>query len=136
MKEMHGGVTSGHMGEKKTLIRLRQRFYWVNMRRDVVEWCRSCDTCRSKLGPQGQHPAPLQLYLTGAPMERVGVDITGPFPTTSSGNRFILVAMDYFTKWPEAFAIPNHEATTVARVLEDGFFTRFGMPKELHSDQG
>lgn len=79
---------------------------------------------------------PLQLCLAGAPMERVGVDITGPFPTTSSGNRFILVAMDYFTKWPEAYAIPNHEATTVARVLVDGFFSRFGVPKELHSDQG
>ena len=69
-------------------------------------------------------------------MERVGVDITGPFPVTTSGNRFILVAMDYFTKWPEAYALPNHEATTVAGVLVEQFFTRFGVPSELHSDQG
>ena len=136
MEEMHGGVTSGHQGEKKTLSRLRKRFYWVNMRHDVTEWCRACSVCRSRLGPQRQGRAPLQLYLAGSPMERVGVDITGPFPVTASGNRFVLVAMDYFTKWPEAYAIPNHEATTVARALVDGFFTRFGMPKELHSDQG
>ena len=136
MDEMHGGVTSGHQGEKKTLNRLRKRFYWVGMRHDVIEWCRACETCRSRLGPHGQGRAPLQLYLAGAPMERVGVDITGPFPVTASGNRFILVAMDYFTKWPEAYAIPNHEATTVARCLVDGFFTRFGIPNELHSDQG
>ena len=56
-------------------------------------------------------------------MERVGVNITGPFPVTTSGNRFVLVAMDYLTKWPEAYEIPNHEATTVARALVDGFFT-------------
>ena len=136
IEEMHGGITSGHLGEKKTLNRLRKRFYWVGMRRDVIEWTRACDTCRARLGPQHQGRAPLQLYLSGAPMERVGVDITGPFPVTSSGNRFILVAMDYFTKWPEAYPLPNHEATTVARALVDGFFSRFGVPKELHSDQG
>ncbi|KAK4295125.1 hypothetical protein Pmani_032308 [Petrolisthes manimaculis] len=55
---------------------------------------------------------------------------------TSRGNRFICVIMDYFTKWPEAYALPNHEAGTVAEVLVDQFFTRFGVPRELHSDQG
>lgn len=69
-------------------------------------------------------------------MERVAVDIAGPLPLTANGNKYICVAMDYFTKWPEAYAIPNQEATTVARVLVDNFFTRFGMPNELHSDQG
>jgi hypothetical protein len=44
--------------------------------------------------------------------------------------------MDYFTKWPEAFAIPDQEATTVAHVLTEGMFCRFGVPLELHSDQG
>ncbi|XP_042230040.1 protein NYNRIN-like [Homarus americanus] len=60
----------------------------------------------------------------------------GPQPLTADGNRYICVAMDYFTKWPEAYAIPNQEATTVARVLVDQFFCRFGIPHELHSDQG
>ena len=49
---------------------------------------------------------------------------------------YICVAMDYFTKWPEAYALPNHEAETVAEVLMSVFFTRFGVPGELHSDQG
>ncbi|XP_045126531.1 protein NYNRIN-like [Portunus trituberculatus] len=44
--------------------------------------------------------------------------------------------MDYFTKWPEAYPLPNHEAATVAGVLVDEFFARFGVPHELHSDQG
>ena len=69
-------------------------------------------------------------------MERVAVDIVGPLPVTVAGNRYICVAMDYFTKWPEAYALPNHEAVTVAEVLVEQFFTRFGVPGELHSDQG
>ncbi len=78
----------------------------------------------------------MQLYQVGAPMERVAVDIAGPLPATTAGNLYICVVMDYFTKWPEAYALPNHEATTVAEVLVEQFFTRFGVPGELHSDQG
>ena len=78
----------------------------------------------------------MQLYQVGAPMERIAVDIAGPLPITTQGNRYICVVMDYFTKWPEAYALPNHEAETVAEVLVDQFFTRFGVPGELHSDQG
>ncbi|KAK4309250.1 hypothetical protein Pmani_007956 [Petrolisthes manimaculis] len=136
LQEVHAGLTSGHQGVKKTLSRLRRRFYWIGMRKDVEEWCRACDVCSAKKGPARRTRAPLQLYQVGAPMERVAVDIAGPFPLTSRGNRFICVIMDYFTKWPEAYALPNHEAGTVAEVLVDQFFTRFGVPRELHSDQG
>lgn len=84
--EVHGGVTSGHLGEKKTLSRLRQRFYWVGMQRDVQEWCRACDACCAKKGPARRTRAPLQLYQVGAPMERVTVDIAGPLPVTTQGE--------------------------------------------------
>ena len=136
VEEIHGGMTSGHLGEKKTLSRLRQRFYWIGMRQDVQEWCRTCGTCCARNGPLRKTRARLQLYQSGAPMERVAVDIAGPFPITPQGNRFICVVMDYFTKWPEAYALPDHEATTVASALVDNFFTRFGVPQEMHSDQG
>ena len=106
------------------------------MRHDVTEWCKVCHVCCAKKGPQRKPQAPVQVYNVGAPMERVAVDITGPLPITPAGNRYILVAMDYFTKWPEVYAIPNQEATTVAKKLVDEFFTRFGVPNELHSDQG
>ena len=136
MGEAHGSVTSGHFGIKKTLLRLRKRFYWVSMRRDVSEWCRVCEICAAKKGPHRAPRAPLQVLNVGSPMERVAIDIAGPLPVSTSGNRYILVVMDYFTKWPEAYAIPNQESTTIAQVLVDEFFSRFGVPYELHSDQG
>ena len=69
-------------------------------------------------------------------MERVGVDVLGPFPVTDSGNRYVLVAMDCFTKWPEAYAVPDQSAATTAERLVEEMFARFGVPAELHSDQG
>ncbi|KAI3352053.1 hypothetical protein L3Q82_020864 [Scortum barcoo] len=63
-------------------------------------------------------------------MERVAVDILGPFPATERGNRYILVAMDYFTKWPEAYAVPDQSAATTAEHLVNEMFCRFGVPKK------
>lgn len=62
------------------------------------------------------------------------MDIAEPLPLTESGNSFICVTMDYLTKWSEAYAIRDHEASTVAQVLVEQFFCRFGMPQKLHSD--
>jgi len=78
----------------------------------------------------------MHQYNVGAPFERIAIDIAGPFPESDRGNRYLLVAMDYFTKWPEVYAIPNQEASTVADALVTHFFCRFGVPIELHSDQG
>ena len=136
LEEVHGSATSGHFGTKRSLQRLRRCCYWVGMRRDVQEWCRVCEACVAKKGPPRAPQAPLQLVTVGVPMERVAVDIAGPFPVSASGNRYVVVLIDYFSKWPEVFPLPNQEAETVARALVDGIFCRFGVPDELHSDQG
>ena len=75
-------------------------------------------------------------YNVGTPMERIAVDVLGPLPETEDGNKYLLIAMDYFTKWPEAYPLPNQEATTVANALAQQFICRFGVPLEIHSDQG
>lgn len=67
-------------------------------------------------------------------MERVGVDILGPFPMTE-GNHYVLVAMDYFTKRPETYEVPGQGTTTTANKLV-GMFCQFEAPEELHSNQG
>ena len=135
LKLLHDSPVGGHLGLSKTLGKVRQRFYWIHCRRDVEEWCYKCDLCASKKGPKAKQKSPLQLYSTGEPMERVAIDVLGPLPETDRGTKYILIAMDYFSKWPEAYALPNQEAVTIADVLVSQFFTRFGVPTELHSDQ-
>ena len=73
---------------------------------------------------------------SGLPMQRMAMDIMGPLPETADGNRYILVVADYFTKWTEAFAIPNQEAQTVAQAFVEGIVCRLGPPGVVHTDQG
>lgn len=136
LKQLHDSVTSGHFGVSKTLNKVRERFYWIGCRGDVRKWCEQCDSCKSRKGPKRKDKAPLKTYLVGAPMERIGVDILGPLPKSEEGNRYLLVCMDYFTKWPEVYPIPNQEAETIAKVLVEEFVCRFGVPLQIHSDQG
>ncbi|KAK2922219.1 hypothetical protein Q8A73_001704 [Channa argus] len=131
-----GSAGAGHFGNSKTVRHLQQRFCWPGCRQDAELHVHCCDDCTAQKGPTQRSRGPLQQYLVGAPMERVGVDILGPFPTTEAGNRYILVGMDYFTKWPEPYAVPDMTATTAAQRLVEDMFSRFGVPEELHSDQG
>jgi len=80
--------------------------------------------------------APLQPIVAGAPFERLSIDLTGPHTRSRHGHVYILTCIDPFTKWVEAFPIRNKEAETVARVLVEQVFCRFGVPIALLSDQG
>ncbi|GFX74678.1 retrovirus-related Pol polyprotein from transposon 412 [Trichonephila clavipes] len=87
------------------------------VRIDVEKCCRICDPCAARKGPRKRTRGRLQLYNVGAPFERIAFDILGPLPRSSDGNNNILVVMDYFTKWPEVYPIPDQEASTIAEVL-------------------
>jgi transposase InsO family protein len=132
----HEGITGGHMGIRRTTAQLQKRAYWPRWRQQVKMQLRRCEPCaayfRGKLPRQGQ----LQMMSVGEPMECLSVDITGPHPVSSKGNKYILTAVDHFTRWAEAHPIRNQEATTVARVLVEEVFCRFGCPRQILTDQG
>ena len=115
---------------------MRSCFYWVGRKGDVIVWCQSCEVCQRRKSPVRKFRDPLQQYNVGAPLERVALDILGPLPETYNGNRYILVISDYFTRWVEAFGMPDQEASTFADCLVQGFVSRFGVPSQIHSDQG
>jgi hypothetical protein len=78
----------------------------------------------------------MHQYNAGAPFKRIAINAAGPFPWSNQENQYLLIAMDYFTKWPEAYTIPNLEASTMVEVLVAYFFCSFGVLWELHSHQG
>ncbi|GFV89408.1 retrovirus-related Pol polyprotein from transposon 412 [Trichonephila clavipes] len=136
LKELHGSPTGGHFGVMKTLHRVRERFCWGKVRADVEQWCKSCDACSARKGPKIRSRGKLHRYNVGAPFERIAFDILGPLPRTASGNKYLLVVIDYFTKWPEVYPIPDQEAPTVAEAVVQHWISRYGVPLQLHSDQG
>ena len=136
LTDLHEGALGGHLGIDKTLARLKTRFYWPGHYNDVCDWCQKCGICAARKSPAPKAHAPLTSIKVGYPMQLVAMDIVGPFPESPAGNTHILVVADYFTRWTEAYPIPNQEATTVASKLTDEFFFRFSPPEQLHSDQG
>ena len=133
---LHASRVAGHLGETKTMGRVGERYWWAKWRDDVIRRCKACDMCASRKPPHKTPRAPMQTYNVGAPLERIAIDVMGPLPTSDRGNKYILVVGDYFTKWMEAYAMPNQEAKTVATVIAEEFICRFGVPRQLHSDQG
>ena len=136
LADLHEGVAGDHLGVDKTLTRLQERYYWPGQYNEVREWCRNCATCETRKSPVPKGRAPLQSIVTERPLQLVATDILGPLPESPTGNLYILVVADYFTRYVEAYPLPNQEATTVASRLVDEFFLRFSPPEQLHSDQG
>lgn len=133
---LHEHRTGGHPGAERTIKRISQAFYWEYMADDIEIMCRQCEECGKDKAPPKKSRAPLTQQISGAPLERVAVDLMGPLPKTSAGNRHIVVIGDYFTKWMEAYPIPNAEAETVAQVVVEQFICKLGTPRQLHTDKG
>ena len=136
LKEAHEGISGGHLGQEKTLYRLKERFYWPGHFNEVRNWCLTCKDCATRKTHAPARRAPLGTVTAGYPTQVMAVDLVGPLPQSPNGNSYILVVGDYFTRWMEALPIPNQEATTVASKLVDEIFLRFSIPEQLHSDQG
>ena len=135
LSEAHAGLYSGHLSERKIYDRLRRHYWWHGMQADVRRFCRGCLRCVSRRGPGRAvrphlHPVPVLK-----PFHQVAVDVL-TLPLTSRGNKYVVVFMDYFTKWVEAFAVSDQQAQTIARLLVENIVCRRGVLQELLSDRG
>ena len=98
-----------HMSYDRVYPMIWQRFFWNNMSEDVLNWLKACKTCQQSKTGIGKTKMPLKTDFVGNPMDRVGMDLSGPYPESRRGNKYCLVVQDYFSKWIELFAIPTKE---------------------------
>ena len=134
--ELHKGLNGGHLGTRRAKAHLQQRYYWPGWSSEVQRAKRRCAQCSRHQQPRPKHQAPLQPFLTGEPWERLGIDVTGPHPTSAKGNTYVLTVIDHFTKWVELFPMRNQEASTVAKLLVDRVFCVHGCPLQILTDRG
>ncbi|XP_048757672.2 uncharacterized protein LOC125667991 [Ostrea edulis] len=132
----HDVPASGHQGISRTKARLRERLFWYDMMGEVEGFVSTCGPCSRNKHPQRHARAEMIKYHVGAPMERVHLDFLGPLPRTDSGNEYVLVMVDLFTKWVECVPLPSQTAEVTASAAVNQFFARFGCPFQVFTDQG
>nr|KYP38161.1 Retrotransposable element Tf2 [Cajanus cajan] len=132
----HNSPYGGHYNGERTAAKVLQSgFYWPTLFRDAYEHCKSCDKCQRTGTVSKRHELPLQNILEVEVFDCWGIDFIGPLPS-SFGNEYILVAVDYVSKWVEASAVQKADARTVIKFLKKNIFCRFGSPRVLISDGG
>ncbi|KAJ9554347.1 hypothetical protein OSB04_018392 [Centaurea solstitialis] len=126
----------GHAGSGKTVAKVLQSgFYWPTLFRDADIFVRKCDRCQRTGNISHRHEMPLNYILEVELFDMWGIDFMGPFPSSYS-NRYILVAVDYVSKWVEAIASPTNDSRVVFKFLKRNIFPRFGVPRIIISDGG
>ncbi|WP_331035211.1 reverse transcriptase domain-containing protein [Lactovum miscens] len=129
-------MAGGHPGQKRLYAKLRQRYVWKNMSKDVAKFVKSCDKCLlNKIKIGNKEP----LVLTETPLrafDKIVIDLVGPLPMSEAGNRYALTIICDLTKYVVGIAIPDKEASTVARALVNYFLLIYGFAREILSDLG
>lgn len=136
MRAYHDGILGGHFGTDKTYKKLRAKYQWTGMKRDVERYIGSCHHCQSH---KSSRPVKMPLKLTDIsiqPFDKIFIDIVGPLPISNNGNKYILSMVDDLTRFVEFAAIPDQQADTIARALFEQILCRYNIPKEIVTDNG
>ena len=132
----HSLECGGHFGGNRTAAKVLQSgFYWPTLFRDAHAYVSSCVRCQRMGSISRRDKAPLKGILEVELFDVWGIDFMDPF-TSSYNNKYILLAVDYVSKWMETIATQTNEAKVVLKFLKKNIFTRFGMPRALISDEG
>ncbi|GJV58344.1 reverse transcriptase domain-containing protein [Tanacetum coccineum] len=131
----HSGPTGGHYGINYTAKKVFDSgFYWPTIYKDAHELVKNCDSCQRQGKISQRDEMPQNAIQVCEIFDVWGIDFMGPFPS-SRGNKYILVAVDYLSKWVEAKALPTNDARVVVKFLKS-LFARFGTPRAIISDRG
>ena len=139
LRETHYGIVGGHYA-RETMERKIWNIglWWPTVMKDAVYYCRKCDLCQRMGQPTEKDTMPLQPVLPLEPFQKWRLDFFSPFKPVAlrTGNRYIIVATDYCTKWVEAKPLKDNTAGSTTKFLYENIWCRFGCPIELVSDQG
>eukprot|EP00261_Vitis_vinifera_P034743 XP_019075986.1 PREDICTED: uncharacterized protein LOC109122742 [Vitis vinifera] len=136
LSHCHDNACGGHFASQKTAMKVIQSgFWWPSLFKDAHSMCKGCDRCQRLGKLTRRNMMPLNPILIVDVFDVWGIDFMGPFPM-SFGHSYILVGVDYVSKWVEAIPCRSNDHKVVLRFLKDNIFARFGVPKAIISDGG
>src|SRR5256885_1228649 len=131
---MHNDPTSGHFATDAMFHKIKTRYYWPQYCEDIKKYVEACDSCQRRGRSKANnllHPIPVH-----SPFYQIGINFVGPLPRTKRGKKYIIVAMDYLTKWPEARAVTEATADATSKFLYKQIICQHGCPQIILSDRG
>ena len=132
----HSSLCGGNFASGKTGVNVLQSgFYWPTLFKDVIQYCKECLKCQSVLNISKRDEMPLQTILEVETFDLWGIDFMGPFPL-SEGKEYILVAVDYVSKWVKAIPTRTNDHRVVNQFIVNNIFSQFGCPRAIISDGG
>ncbi|GJS30348.1 reverse transcriptase domain-containing protein [Tanacetum coccineum] len=137
LREIHEGSCSMHSGPRSVVAKaLMLGYYWPTMHTDARNLIRECSDCQVHRPVLKNQQEKLTPITSPWPFYKWGIDIAGPFPEGPGKVKFLIVAMDYFTKWIEAKPVATITGAQVKKFVCDNVVCRFSLPGEIVSDNG
>ncbi|KAE8964074.1 hypothetical protein PR001_g29173, partial [Phytophthora rubi] len=133
-KEAHDSIWAGHLRGPPTLERLQRMYWWPRMREAVQSWVAACQNCGSRKAKPKAVVPPLRSVRTGDVCDRWAIDVARPLPVTADGNRYVIAAVEYTTRYAVATAVSEHTAKAIARFLMDKVVFVYGPMREIMMD--
>jgi hypothetical protein len=137
MEEIHAGLCGAHIGSRPLLGKVfRQGFYWPKAASDAADLVQKCENCQRYARDQKQPSSLTQLIQPTWPLQRWCLDLLGPLPPAQGNLKYIVVAMEYFSKWIEGKPLATITLATVQNFFWQNIICRFVVPKAITVDNG
>jgi len=137
LEEVHGGICGDHAGSRSLVNKvIRAGYFWPTMQGDAADIVRRCDRCQRYGNVQRLSAEKMTTIASPWPFAQWGIDIVGPLPQGKGQVKFLLVAIDYFTKWVEAEALATITEARIRSFVWKNIICRFGIPLTIISDNG
>lgn len=137
LQECHDDPKSAHLGVQKTIDRVLDRYYWPGLSRDVREYVKLCEVCKTTKHDNIRPPGMMGKYRHAhTPWQLISTDLLGPFPRSKKGNCYLLLFSDWLTKYPCIIPLKNGTAKNVTSNMENRIFLEYGVPQAVIMDNG
>ena len=137
LREVHEGIFENHIGARTLAGKvLRQGYYWPTILKDATDLVKKCRICQEHAKISRLPSEPLTSIMSPRPFQQWGLDILGPMPIGKGQYKFIIVAVDYFTKWARGEPLATITEQKIRNFVWRAVICRFGIPRALVSDNG